>query len=644
MSRVELVVPEPDVVPVTEALAASGVFHPVLDMYADSYAALQQASEWQEWAANFAALERRILTVMEELGMEPGAPPAETPHLVDPQVAQIDIERLEHEAHAPVQSLQEEQHRLTRLQRAVGQLELIADLDVDLDTLRNLEYTFVLLGSMPLANVERLQSSLEHIPSVLVILRRDTHLATVMLFGMRRDADILNRAARSAYLNPLNVPPHYRGTPREVIEGLQAGIERTRRHIEEYEENIHHLYEMRREHLCYLLWRIRASRKLVETIAHYDRLRYAYLVTGWVPASRVGEVRERIGEVSDEVLVEVANPQRQDEGRIPMALENPSFLKAFQSLVTNYGYPSYGEIDPTPVFALTFLLVFGIMFGDVGHGLVLLLLGLALASGRVVANRGLIELGKVIGGCGISSMIFGVLYGSVFGFESWLSALWIRPVENIMGILLTTVGVGVGILTLGMVFNILNAALGRRWGYLLFDQHGLTGLLFYWSLLALAAAAFWSDFPISPVFPALCAAFMGVILIFGEALERIVAGQRPVLEGGVSLSLMQGFFELFETVIGMLSNTLSYVRMGAFAVAHGSLSMVIFIIAGIASPQRGFGYWLVIALGNLFVIGFEGMVVGIQTLRLEYYEFFSKFFSGGGIRYHPLSLVPREKK
>ncbi|MEA3308012.1 MAG: V-type ATPase 116kDa subunit family protein, partial [Chloroflexota bacterium] len=106
---------------------------------------------------------------------------------------------------------------------------------------------------------------------------------------------------------------------------------------------------------------------------------------------------------------------------------------------------------------------------------------------------------------------------------------------------------------------------------------------------------------------------------------------------------VQATFELFEVVIGLFSNTLSYVRMGAFAVAHGALSLVVFILARMVSSDQGVGYWLVVGLGNLFIIGFEGMIVGIQTMRLEYYEFFSKFFSGSGVRFQPLTLISPDK-
>jgi len=641
MSKVELAVPERDVVSVTEALAASGVFHPALATHLSGERVPRHATVWHEQATTFAALERRILAVMEALGVDEGPLPSEPPHLIDPGMAQVDIEHLEQEAQAPVQALEEGERRLTQLQRYLSQLGSIADLEVALDTLRRLRYTFVLPGTMPVSNLERLQTSLELIPSALVTLRREEHLATVMLFGTQRDADVLNQAARSAYLNPLELPETYRGTPAEAIAALKSDIERTRQYVAECRTTIDYLHGTRIHHLRHLLWRVRASRTLVETIARYDWLRYTYLISGWVPASRIDTLKQKTRQVSDKVLIEVSTPRRQDEAQVPAALENPPPLKAFQGLVTNYGYPHYGEMDPTPVLALTFSFVFGLMFGDVGHGLVLALLGLLLASRKVRALRGLSGMGAVVIACGAMATLFGFLYGSVFGFEEALAPLWIRPLEDIMDILIATVAIGAGLLSLGMVCNMVNAALAHRWGRLLFNHNGLAGLAFYWSLIGLATGTFTDSLPVSPLLLGVLAATSGLAVAFSELLEHLVEGHRPLVEGSLSTYLMVALFELFETVIGLLSNTLSYVRMGAFAVAHGALSMVVFIMADIVGPAHGVGYWVVVALGNLFVIGFEGLIVGIQTLRLEYYEFFSKFFTGGGLRYHPLTLISK---
>jgi V/A-type H+-transporting ATPase subunit I len=132
----------------------------------------------------------------------------------------------------------------------------------------------------------------------------------------------------------------------------------------------------------------------------------------------------------------------------------------------------------------------------------------------------------------------------------------------------------------------------------------------------------------------------GLIVMFSEVLRHLIEGHRPLIEGGLGTYAIQVFFEMFETLIGLLSNSLSYVRVGAFAVAHAGLSAVFFVLAELVSPSHGVGYWVMVVVGNLFIVGFEGLIVGIQTMRLEYYEFFSKFFTGGGTHYEPLTLLP----
>ena len=650
MSKVQLVIPEQIVIPVTEALAASGVFHPTLNRYFSPEDTPDHAGQWRDWVNAFTTLERRVMDVMEALSVDEGTPPAETPHLIEPDEATLDVERLERETLTCVRELEDQKQHMAQLQRYVSQLQPISELNADMDTVRNLQYLFAMMGTIPIANLERLRSSLEHVPFKLVTLRRDEYLATVVLFGTKRDAEILTRAARSAYLNPLNLPGMYRGTPAEAIEALQTSIERTQERIDGLQADIDRLHEERIGHLQSLLWRVRASRTLSQTIAHYGRLRYTYLVEGWTPVVRIPLLREGINRVSNEVVIEVAPPQSRQEADTPVALEQVSPLRAFQSLVTTYSQPLYGELDPTPLMALTFPLIFGIMFGDVGHGALLLLAGILLASRVIKKLRGMASFGAVVIACGVTSMIFGFLYGSVFGNEELLTALWVHPLEEIMNILIATIGIGTVLLSLGMIVNIANAALLKRWGHLLFGHNGLANLIFYWALLGLA----WNALPemlgleesfrlpesLVGVLPVI-AVIAALMVAFSEILENLVEGHRPLVKDSLGTYLVQLPVEIFEMLISLFSNTLSYVRMGAFAVAHGTLSLVIFIIADMAGAGT-VGYWVVVVLGNLFVVGFEGMIVAIQTLRLEYYEFISKFFAGGGANYRPLMLVPKK--
>ena len=644
MDKVELIIPEQEVVRTTEALAASGIFHHTPSRQVNLEDTTRRTGEWQSWATDFVTLERRILTVMEELNIDEGPPPDETPHIIEPSVARRDIERLEHEAETPVRELEAAQRRLAQLEKYVSQLEPLLNLRVNMDVLRNQRYTFVMLGSMPIANIERLQSSLEHTPFLLVTLRHEVHLATVMLLGLKRDTVILSRAARSAYLNPLVPPEEYRGTPAQAITALHAGIERARRHVAEYEEEIAHLHEMRVRHLRHLLWRVRASYALARTIAGYDRLQRTYLVIGWVPTTARPKLEQEIAKVSDKIAIETLKPRQEDIGRIPALLQNPPVVRAFQGLVTTYGQPNYGELDPTPVMALTFPLIFGIMFGDVGHGLLLSLVGLLLASGKIRSLRSMASLGTVVTACGIVATGFGFLYGSIFGFEDVIEALWFRPLEKITDVLLFAVVVGVMLLSVGVIYNIANTMLSKRWGRMLFNRNGIAGLVFYWSLLGIAVNTFGVHVPVPGNFLVASAVISGIAMTFGELFEHVLENHRPLVEGDIGTYIVLSLFELFETLITLLSNTLSYVRMGAFAVAHGALSLVVFIIAENFGGKGSFGYWVIVALGNLFVIGFEGMIVSIQTLRLEYYELFSKFFAGGGVPYQPLSLIPKREE
>jgi V/A-type H+-transporting ATPase subunit I len=137
------------------------------------------------------------------------------------------------------------------------------------------------------------------------------------------------------------------------------------------------------------------------------------------------------------------------------------------------------------------------------------------------------------------------------------------------------------------------------------------------------------------------AAVFGVAVMFSSFFRNLMEGHRPLIEGGVATFIVQSIMELFETLITSLSNTLSYVRVGAFAVAHGGLSMAFFKIAG-ETPNLGF--WITILIGNIFFVVIEALIVGIQTMRLSYYEFFSKFFTGGGMHYEPLSLTPAKEE
>jgi V/A-type H+-transporting ATPase subunit I len=503
-------------------------------------------------------------------------------------------------------------------------------------------YIYSTLGTIPVVNLERLETSLSRIPYVLLTLNKGSDEAIVWLTGAKRHADILDRAVRSAYLNPLELADGHKGLPSEIIKSLKEQIAGIQEHIKELDTKIAHLSDTHSQKLRELIWRVRASRMLADAMARFGRLQYTYLIVGWIPSSKLERLKGQLKQVSKSIVIDATPSVRRGTSNqnVPVALQNPGILNSFQQLVTTYARPRYEELDPTILIAFTFPLLFGAMFGDVGHGLLLALLGWLLASKRVPALRGMSSLGTVVAICGVVATLFGFLYGSFFGMEDLLPALWMRPMENITQILVVAIGGGVVLLSLGFLLSIQNAWLAKDWGRLFFDHNALAGLLLYWSLLGMVAGIAMPAFPVPTVVFVVVAVIAGLVVMFSEVLKRLVEGHRPLVEGGFAAYFIQAIVELFESLISFLSNSLSYVRVGAFAVAHVGLSAVVYILANLAGPAHGIGYWIVVVLGNMFIVGFEGLIVGIQTMRLEYYEFFSKFFLGGGTPYVPLTPLP----
>ena len=288
------------------------------------------------------------------------------------------------------------------------------------------------------------------------------------------------------------------------------------------------------------------------------------------------------------------------------------------------------------VSALSYSIIFGAMFGDAGQGLVLLI------GGYLLYHFKKINLAAVLSSCGFFSTIFGLLYGSVFGFEDWIPALWLRPTEAmtnlpVIGTLNTvfvvTITIGMGLILLTMIFHMINSLREKRPGEALFDTNGLAGFVFYGAVVAVIML-FMTGHTI-PAAGVLVVMFVVPLLVIvcKEPLSALVEKKKYQDENGPVMFVVQGFFELFEVCLSYFSNTLSFVRIGAFAVSHAAMMQVVMMLAGAENGQAP--NVIVVIVGNLVVMGMEGLIVGIQVLRLQYYEFFSRFYKGDGRKFEP---------
>lgn len=289
----------------------------------------------------------------------------------------------------------------------------------------------------------------------------------------------------------------------------------------------------------------------------------------------------------------------------PMFLHNPTWVKPFEIFVRLIGVPAALEADPSAIVALIAPLLFGFMFGDVGQGAVLIVVGLAL--------RGRYPLVGILVPGGIFSMAFGVAFGSVFAQETVIPALWVHPLDNPVFVLQVSIAAGAAILMTGLLLSALESYWQRRGVSWWMTQAGvvlayigvLASFATLWALVATLAGAFW--------------------FVLGSVL--LAAPERRML------SLGEAVGKLIESLFQLLVNTLSFVRVGAFAVAHAGLSVV---VVALAETAGGVGYWVVMIVGNVFIIALEGLIVGIQTTRLLLFEFFIRFFKAGGRAFRAL--------
>ncbi len=660
MSEVELIVPSKDLVAVTRALSGYGEFHQVDSANLGLEGVGQNT--WQEKAGVYSTLERRIQTIMQNVGLAeeyPTKPAIDT--LVDLDATRPLVDRIDEDVKGVSDQLSGEKKRLELLESQLRQLEPIADVNVEVGALSKSSFMHSILGVVPAANISRLRTSLLRVPHVFFVLREDTQKPVVWILGPKSNSDVLERAAKSAYLNPLSLPEEFGGTPEQITAMLRREIEASKQKISGLEADLAKLGATHKNELQRLLWDVHISRVMADAIVRFGQLRHTYVVVGWVPTADLGDLTARLKEASREILIEtMATSRSGHHSNVPVALTNNKWLKPIQDLVTTFGRPSYGELDPTLLIALTFPILYGAMFGDLGQGLILILVGI-LAHNRIFM-KGLQSLGLLLVYCGFFASIFGYLYGSIFGFEGHLieeylhfhfEPTWMSPLENILDILAFAIDAGIIILLFGYLLGLFNNIRSRDWAHFWFGHTGVVALIFYICFLALLGG-FLGDTAIAPKvavainslplpFPLLAGIF-GVLVMFSGFFRNMVEGH-TLIEGkgfgGFAMFLVQSFMDLFETTISMLSNTLSFVRVGAFAVAHGGLSLAIFSLAG---EEPGIRFWITILIGNIFIIGFEGLIVYIQTMRLHYYEILGKFFHGGGMQFEPLNLNSAQEK
>ena len=528
-------------------------------------------------------------------------------------------------------------------------MEPFRTLELDMQKTLKYKYMKVRFGRVDVNYYKRLEKYLfDDLNAVFIEGTRNENYVYGCYFVSNADSSKVDSVFNSLHFERIAIPSEYIGTPAQACEELEKEIEEKQKEIAGIKKQISELMAKNAAKLRGAKTRLEELatnfdvRKLAARIEEGDNKEDYYILCGWMGEDDVNKFLAE-SKNDDKVFVVVEEDKEKFFGEPPTKLKNPRFFKPFEMFIRMYGLPANDEMDPTMFVALTYTFIFGAMFGDVGQGLCLFVFGGLLYLIKKINLAGIISI------AGLFSTFFGFMFGSIFGFEDVIQAHWLRPVDAMTNlpfigqlntVFVVAIAFGMGLNILVMIFNVINSIKSHDVENMLFSHNGIAGLVFY-GFLVLTIVLYMTGHKVPGNI--LMVIFLGVpviLFVFKEPLGNLVTKQHKKMEEGKVMFFVQAFFELFETMLSYFSNTISYVRIGAFAVSHAAMMEVVLMLSG---ASAGHTNWIVFVLGNVLVCGLEGLVVGIQVLRLEYYEMFSRFYKGTGREFKPFHSQSDEK-
>jgi V/A-type H+-transporting ATPase subunit I len=651
MVHVQVQVPSRDGPAVTRRIADQGLLH-LIDIAHGSASTVNHGTGMHELLARFTDLARTLRRIAATLEL---ALPDAIGTLAAPDVVDFSIEYQQIvERATPIREAVESASRgldaaretAARGRVAAEQAGRLVAADVDLSRIGRLRFACVRLGYAAREELSTIASLLSPMPFAIVILDGVLARPLVAVTAPASNRDQVDAVLRASSFVPI------------AATGLDAaaGVDALQRQIADAEGQERRqrdmLMALKREMgeaLKALAARSELAVVLLRAQTCFATSGRFLVISGWIPQERAPELTAAIQRVTaGRAVVSVETPQAMQLTSasaltVPILYRNPLLLRPFQQLVEIYGVPSYGEIQPAAFFAVSFLLMFGLMFGDVGHGLVLVSAGYFLFR---YAPR-FLDYAILLMEAGVASALFGVLHGSVFGVETLLPALWLHPIHDLPRFMAVAVGLGVVLVSVGIALNVMNSWRAGERATALVGTRGVFGAFVYWTALALAARFFLPShwrLPNGAIFVLLAGA-VGLLAARPFVVRALGVDHAARPRAGATpgwLGALEGSVELVDAIFAYFANTISFVRVAAFAAVHAAVFVAMFALADTLAQFRFGGPLSAGALvaGNIVMILLEGLTVTVQVLRLEYYEFFGRFFRGGGEQYRPLMLRP----
>lgn len=598
---------------------------------------LSLGEDYQELEANYNEMESILYEVSDGLGMRHSIETTAYDKHYSIENAKKNLEHLKAEVGDSVVIINGKRQEIQKLREFRHIAASIRKKSLSFDTLKELSYFEYEIGLLSHENKMQIKKNYENISAIVLQIGelQDSREDIYLVIYPKQFKEETDRLLKSLNWVAIHIPEGISADVIQMVGSIDARITELEHDIEELMIIILKNKEKKLALLNKIYTRIKLEQKILdlkEQIIHGNNL---FVLNAWITKRDKDKIEEQIGNVTDKFVIIIKDASELGQKVMPPTkLKNNWLVRPFETIVKLYGLPSYHEIDPTPFLAITFCLMFGIMFGDIGQGLVYFLAGIFLYKKSEVAGGILTRLGTF-------SIIFGFVYGSLFGLEQhelpWLPSLIGSPLStrNIPIILLSGVIFGVVVLTIAFIFGIVNSLRRGDIEEGIFGKNGLVGYIFFMGLI-FTGIAIVGVIPVSVFVPIGVMVVSLIIMVFKEPLANMFEKNKPYIHGDATSYFVESGFEGVETILGALSNAISFIRVGAFALNHAGLFMAFLVMSDMT--DNIVLKIIVLVLGNILILSLEGLVVFIQGLRLQYYEMFSKYFSGDGEEYNPITI------
>lgn len=620
---------------VITVLGESGVFHPdeVTNFYPDveDFTRLQTKNNYAEPLTNLKSALNQTKRKFPKKDVSDFNPALEELESFSAAVTE-DIDALVDKINVCADKLHEAEKNLNLCKRFVG-------MNVEIEKVIRMNYMTARFGRIPNDSISKLEAYKDNEFVDFAVCTKDRTHSWGVYFAPKEEVEEIDKIFNGLFFEPIDLV-NENETPTQKTEDYKKEIPILKKQLDDAQAELNKYIDDNFDVISRYLSKLEELYLYAGIRTKALQHNNSFIIVGWIPTANEKQLKSRLKKIRS-VELDFSNAKDELDKNPPVKLKNCFFAKPFEFYTDMYGVPEYNEVDPTFFIAITYTVIFGIMFADLGQGFCLTIAGILMWKLKKMA------IGKILLPCGISAMIFGTIFGSVFGFEHVLDPMFrlfgfeekpieVMASENINTIILGAIGIGVFLLLIAMFINVYTLLRRKDVGRALFGTSGVSGIIFYGALVfGLAAEIFMGIHVMTLPYILGLIVLPFLLIFFAEPLADLVNGEehwQPESWGGY---IVENLFESIEVLLGYVTNTMSFLRVGAFVLVHAGMMLVVFVLA---ETVGGAGYWVVVVIGNALVMVLEALLVAIQVLRLEYYEMFSRFYSGEGKPFEPVNV------